>query len=73
MQDEFAASSQAKAEAAQNADRFKEEIVPITIKVKKQDVVFDRDEFPRHGTTVETLAKLRPAFKKEQRDRKSVV
>lgn len=65
MQDEFAASSQAKAEAAQNADRFKEEIVPITIKVKKQDVVFDRDEFPRHGTTVETLAKLRPAFKKD--------
>lgn len=65
MQDAFAASSQAKAEAAQKADRFKEEIVPLTIKVKKQDVVFDRDEFPRHGTTAETLAKLRPAFKKD--------
>lgn len=63
MQDEFAASSQAKAQAAQEADRFKEEIVPITVKVKKQEIVFDKDEFPRHGTTVETLGKLRPAFK----------
>ncbi len=61
-QDAFAADSQAKAEAAQNAGRFAEEIVPVTIKTRKGDVVVDTDEHPRHGTTVEGLAKLRPAF-----------
>lgn len=62
-QDEFAAGSQQKAEAAIKAGKFKAEIVPVTIKVKKQDVVFDTDEFPRAGTTVETLKGLKPAFK----------
>ena len=61
-QDAFAASSQNKAEAAQKSGRFKDEIVPVTVKTRKGDVVVDTDEFPRHGTTVETLAKLRPAF-----------
>ena len=64
-QDAFAASSQNKAEAAQKSGRFKDEIVPVTIKTRKGDVVVDTDEFPRHGTTVELLAKLRPAFAKE--------
>ena len=63
MQDEFSANSQQKAEAAIKAGKFKTEIVPVTIKVKKQDVVFDTDEFPRAGTTVETLKGLKPAFK----------
>ena len=64
-QDAFAASSQNKAEAAQKAGRFKDEIVPVTVKTRKGEVVVDTDEFPRHGTTVEALAKLRPAFTKE--------
>ena len=64
-QDAFAASSQNKAEAAQKSGRFKDEIVPVTVKTRKGDVVVDTDEFPRHGTTVETLGKLRPAFAKE--------
>src|SRR5882762_7934974 len=64
-QDAFAASSQNKAEAAQKSGRFKDEIVSVTVKTRKGDVVVDTDEFPRHGTTVETLAKLRPAFSKE--------
>jgi acetyl-CoA C-acetyltransferase len=63
-QDEFAAASQQKAEAAQKAGRFKDEIVPVTISTKKGDVVFDSDEFVRHGTTVESLAGLKPAFDK---------
>jgi acetyl-CoA C-acetyltransferase len=63
-QDEFAAASQQKAEAAQKAGRFKDEIVPITISTKKGDVIFDSDEFIRHGTTVEALASLKPAFDK---------
>ncbi|PZQ48098.1 MAG: acetyl-CoA C-acetyltransferase [Micavibrio aeruginosavorus] len=62
-QDEFAAGSQQKAEAAIKAGKFKAEIVPVTIKVKKDDVVVDQDEFPRAGVTAESLAKLRPAFK----------
>ncbi len=62
-QDAVAAASQQRVEAAQKAGRFKAEIVPIAIPQKKGDpVVFDTDEFPRHGTTVEGLAKLRPAF-----------
>jgi acetyl-CoA C-acetyltransferase len=64
-QDTFAASSQNKAEAAQKSGRFKDEIVPVTVTTRKGDVVVDTDEFPRHGTTVEALAKLRPAFTKE--------
>ena len=64
-QDAFAAGSQQKAEAAQKAGRFKDEIVPVTIKGRKGDVVVDTDEHPRHGTTAESLAKLRPAFSKD--------
>ncbi|MGH8562953.1 MAG: acetyl-CoA C-acetyltransferase [Gammaproteobacteria bacterium] len=65
-QDAFAALSQERAEAAQKAGRFKDEIIPIEIPQKKGDpIVFDTDEFPRHGTTAESLAKLRPAFDKE--------
>jgi len=63
-QDAFAVGSQNKAEAAQKAGRFAAEIVPVTIKSKKGDVVFDQDEFVRHGATLEALAKLRPAFEK---------
>ena len=64
-QDVFAAASQAKAEAAQNAGRFDDEIVPVTIKTRKGETVVDCDEHPRHGTTVESLADLRPAFAKD--------
>jgi len=64
-QDEFAAASQQKAEAAQKAGRFKDEIVPVTVKGRKGDTVVEDDEYPRHGTTAETLGKLRPAFDKE--------
>jgi acetyl-CoA C-acetyltransferase len=63
-QDAFAAGSQQKAEAAQKANRFADEIVPVEIpQRKKEPIVFDTDEFPRHGTTVESLAKLRAAFR----------
>ena len=64
-QDGFAAKSQQKAEAAQKAERFREEIVPVTIKTRKGEVTVESDEYPKHGTTTETLAKLRPAFDKE--------
>ncbi|WP_010289410.1 acetyl-CoA C-acetyltransferase [Kurthia massiliensis] len=64
-QDAFAAKSQQKAEAAQQADRFKDEIVPVEIKKRKETVVIDRDEFPRAGVTAEKLAGMRPAFKKD--------
>ena len=64
-QDAFAAASQQKAEAAQKAGKFGDEIVPVTIKTRKGDVTVDTDEYPKHGTTVESLAKLRPAFDKE--------
>jgi acetyl-CoA C-acetyltransferase len=64
-QDSFAAASQQKAEAAQKAGKFKDEIVPVTIKTRKGDVVVDTDEYPRHGTTADTLSKLRPAFLKD--------
>ncbi len=63
--DEFAASSQQKACAAIEAGRFKDEIVPVEIKKKKETVVFDTDEGPRKGTTAEGIARLRPAFKKD--------
>ncbi len=65
-QDEFAAASQNKAEAAINAGKFKDEIIPIEIPQRKGDpVVFDTDEFPRAGVTAEGLGQLRPAFDKE--------
>jgi acetyl-CoA C-acetyltransferase len=64
-QDKFAVASQNKAEAAQKSGRFKDEIVPVTIKTRKGDVVVDSDEFPRHGTTMDSLGKLKPAFAKE--------
>jgi acetyl-CoA C-acetyltransferase len=64
-QDNFALASQNKAEAAQKAGRFKDEIVPFTIKTRKGDVVVADDEYIRHGATLESLAKLRPAFDKE--------
>ncbi|HYB57619.1 MAG TPA: acetyl-CoA C-acetyltransferase [Alphaproteobacteria bacterium] len=63
-QDKFALASQVKTEAAQKAGRFKDEIVPVTIKGRKGDVVVDTDEHPKHGTTLEVLQKLRPAFDK---------
>jgi acetyl-CoA C-acetyltransferase len=64
QQDEFAARSQSKAEAAQKSGRFKDEIVPVTVKSRRGDTVVDTDEHPKHGTTSEVLAKLRPAFDK---------
>jgi acetyl-CoA C-acetyltransferase len=65
-QDAFAAASQQKAEAAQKSDRFADEIVPVEIPRRKQEpLIFDRDEFPRHGTTAEGLFGLRAAFKKD--------
>src|SRR5437016_9754955 len=65
QQDEFAVKSQNKAEAAQKSGRFKDEIVPVTVKSRKGDIVVDTDEYPKHGTTLETIAKLRPAFAKD--------
>lgn len=65
MQDEFAAQSQQKCEAAQNAGYFDAEIVPVPVKVKKEIVDFRVDEYPRAGATAEGLAKLKPAFKKD--------
>jgi len=65
QQDEFAARSQARAEAAQKDGRFKDEIVPVTVKSRKSEIVVDTDEHPRPGTTAADLAKLRPAFDAE--------
>ncbi|POR50927.1 acetyl-CoA C-acetyltransferase [Bosea psychrotolerans] len=64
-QDKFAVGSQNKAEAAQKAGRFKDEIVPFTISGRKGDIIVSDDEYPRHGATIEAMAKLRPAFSKE--------
>ncbi|MEI0566861.1 acetyl-CoA C-acetyltransferase [Brachyspira pulli] len=64
-QDEFACRSQNRAEAAIKSGRFKDEIVPVTVKTKKGEIVIDTDEHPTFGTTMETLSKLRPAFKKD--------
>lgn len=61
--DEFSAQSQQKTEQAQQAGKFDAEIVPVEIKTKKTTEVVDKDEYPKHGTTIESLAKLRPAFK----------
>ena len=65
MQDEFAAASQQKCEAAQAAGKFADEIAPFEIRVKKETVLFAKDEFPRQGITAEGLGKLAPAFKKD--------
>ena len=65
QQDEFAVASQNKAEAAQKAGRFDDEIVPFTVKARKGDIVVDKDEYVRHGATIENMQKLRPAFNKE--------
>lgn len=65
QQDEFAAASQQKAEAAQKAGKFVDEIVPVTVKSRRGDTVVAADEYIKAGTTVETLTKLRPAFSKE--------
>ncbi len=65
QQDEFAVASQNKAEAAQKAGKFDAEIAAFTVKGRKGDVVIDKDEYIRHGTTLDTMAKLRPAFSKD--------
>jgi len=65
QQDEFAVASQNKAEAAQKAGKFKDEIIPFTIKTRKGDIVVDSDEYIRHGATMDAMQKLRPAFDRE--------
>jgi acetyl-CoA C-acetyltransferase len=65
MQDEFAVSSQNKAEAAQKAGKFDEEIVPFAVKTRKGETIVDKDEYIRAGATIEAMQKLRPAFSKE--------
>jgi acetyl-CoA C-acetyltransferase len=65
QQDAFALASQNKAEAAQKAGKFKDEIAPVTVKGRKGDTIVDADEYPKHGTTLDILQKLRPAFLKE--------
>ena len=64
-QDEFALASQNKAEAAQKAGKFKDEIVPFIVKSRKGDITVDQDEYIRHGATIEAMQKLRPAFAKD--------
>lgn len=65
MQDEFALASQNKAEAAQTAGKFADEITPFTVKTRKGDIIVDQDEYIRHGATLESMQKLRPAFTKD--------
>ena len=65
MQDEFAVASQNKAEAAQKAGKFADEIAAFTVKTRKGDVTVDQDEYIRHGATMEAMQKLRPAFTKD--------
>ena len=65
QQDEFAVASQNKAEAAQKAGKFDDEIVAFTVKTRKGDIVVDKDEYIRHGATIEAMQKLRPAFTKD--------
>ncbi|MDX1716758.1 MAG: acetyl-CoA C-acetyltransferase [Anderseniella sp.] len=65
QQDQFAVASQNKAEAAQKAGKFKDEIAPVTIKTRKGDVVVEDDEYIKHGVTMDSVGKLRPAFDKE--------
>ncbi|KQR79236.1 acetyl-CoA C-acetyltransferase [Rhizobium sp. Leaf341] len=64
-QDQFALASQNKAEAAQKAGRFTDEIIPFVVSTRKGDVTVDSDEYIRHGATIESMAKLRPAFDKD--------
>jgi acetyl-CoA C-acetyltransferase len=65
QQDQFAVASQNKAEAAQKAGKFKDEIAPVTIKTRKGEVVVEDDEYIKHGVTIDSVGKLRPAFDKE--------
>ena len=65
IQDEFAVASQNKAEAAQKAGRFDDEIAAFTVKTRKGDIIVDKDEYIRHGATMEAMQKLRPAFMKD--------
>ena len=65
QQDEFAVASQNKAEAAQRAGKFNDEITAFTVKTRKGDIVVDADEYIRHGATIEAMQKLRPAFTKD--------
>ncbi|WP_375280049.1 acetyl-CoA C-acetyltransferase [Pseudooctadecabacter sp.] len=65
MQDEFAVASQNKAEAAQKAGKFADEIAAFTVKTRKGDIVVDQDEYIRHGANIEAMAKMRPAFTKD--------
>ena len=65
MQDEFAVGSQNKAEAAQKAGKFSDEIAAFTIKTRKGDIVVDQDEYIRHGATLDAMQKMRPAFAKD--------
>jgi acetyl-CoA C-acetyltransferase len=64
-QDQFALRSQNKAEAAQKEGRFDDEVIAYTVKTRKGDIVVDKDEYIRHGATIENMSKLRPAFSKE--------
>jgi acetyl-CoA C-acetyltransferase len=65
QQDQFALGSQQKASAAQKAGRFKDEIAPVTVKTRKGDVIVADDEYIRHDASIETMARLRPAFSKD--------
>ena len=65
MQDAFAVASQNKAEAAQKAGKFDDEVIPFTVKTRKGDIVVDKDEYIRHGATIEAMQTLRPAFAKD--------
>ena len=65
QQDEFALASQNKAEAAQKAGKFDDEVVAYTVKTRKGDIIVDKDEYIRHGATIEGMQKLRPAFTKD--------
>ncbi|WP_138934837.1 acetyl-CoA C-acetyltransferase [Roseovarius arcticus] len=65
MQDEFALASQNKAEAAQKAGRFDDEIIPFTVKSRKSETIVDKDEYIRHGAVIEAMQKMRPAFAKD--------
>jgi acetyl-CoA C-acetyltransferase len=65
QQDEFAVASQNKAEAAQKAGKFADEIVPFTVRTRKGDIVVDQDEYIRHGATLDAMQKLKPAFTKD--------
>ncbi|WP_112311322.1 acetyl-CoA C-acetyltransferase [Pseudogemmobacter bohemicus] len=65
QQDEFAVASQNKAEAAQKAGKFRDEITPFTVKTRKGDIIVDSDEYIRHGATIDAMQKLKPAFTKD--------